>query len=42
MPIDDVMDKLRTTSSYHVRLEHFPLHVAQELWARLADERVWL
>lgn len=40
-PLDDMVEKLRATPAAHIRLQRFPLDVAQRLWERLADEPWW-
>jgi hypothetical protein len=36
-----MMDVIRKGPSCHVRLEHFPLSLAEALWERLKDEPLW-
>lgn len=40
-PVEEIGDILRETKACHIRLEHFPLSLADILWAKLGTDRIW-
>lgn len=41
LSVGAMMDRIRSTSAAHVRLQHLPVDLAVSLWAELADDPVW-
>lgn len=39
--LDQIMDVIRKSKACHIRLEHFPLNLAEALWDQLSHERIW-
>lgn len=39
--IEEMLDRLRRSDAAHIRLEHFPLETAAELWRALEREPLW-
>ena len=38
---DDIMHQIETSKVCHLRLAHFPLQLAEAVWRRMRDTRVW-
>lgn len=41
LTISEMLDRIRTTSAAHVRLEHFPVERARALWRYLSRDDAW-
>jgi hypothetical protein len=41
IPFDKIIDIIRKTKACHIRLEHFPLDLAEVLWLQLSYDRIW-
>lgn len=39
--IDEIMHIIRNTKACHIRLQHFPLNLAETLWHQLSNDRIW-
>lgn len=39
---DKIMDIIRKTKACHIRLQHFPLNLAEALWHQLSNDRIWI
>ncbi len=39
--IDDMLQRIRTTTACHIRIQHFPVERAQQLWAAQVDDPLW-
>lgn len=40
-PVEEMLEQLRRTDAVHIRLEHFPVETAVELWSALEREPLW-
>jgi hypothetical protein len=40
--VDQIMQIIRKTKECHIRLQHFPLYLAEILWHQLSNDRVWM
>jgi len=40
-PVSRMVDEIRRTNAGHIRLQHFPLATARDLWAELRGYEVW-
>ena len=40
--VDQIMHIIRKTKASHIRLQHFPLDLAEALWHQLSNDRVWI
>lgn len=41
LTVDEKMDRIRSASGFHIRLQHFPVEKAEELWRALEVEPLW-
>jgi len=41
-PVDQIKNIIRETKASHIRLQHFPLSLAEALWVEMSRDRIWL
>jgi hypothetical protein len=41
MPLNEIMHTIRTSDAVHIRLQHLPASIAEEIWHELENEPVW-
>lgn len=41
-PVDQIMHLIRQTKACHIRLQHFPLDLAEALWHQLSNDSIWI
>ena len=40
--VDQIMNIIRETRASHIRLQHFPVSLAEALWVEMSRDRIWL
>lgn len=41
MPANEIVRIIQTSTSPHIRLQHFPVEIAQEVWCELKNDPIW-